>query len=63
MSLMAIRLAPRFSSSLAMIDVIGQVVLGPLRVEDVAGVADGGLAEHAASRGRPRARPPCSGPS
>ena len=47
MSLMAIRLAPRFSSSLAMLDVVLQVVLGAAGVEDVAGVADGRLAERA----------------
>ena len=35
--------APAASSSFASRDVIFQVVLGPARVEDVAGVADGGL--------------------
>ena len=45
MSLMAIRFAPRFSSSLARLDVIREVVLGAFRVQDIAGVADARLAE------------------
>ena len=47
MSLIAIRLAPRFSSSLARSDVIGEVILGAFRIENIAGVANAGLAKRA----------------
>ena len=47
MSLMARMWAPIFSSSLASVDVIFQIVFRPAAVEDVAGVADGRFAERA----------------
>ena len=50
MSLTAMMCAPARSSSRASLDVVGEVVFRPRRVEDVAGVADRRLAELSRSR-------------